>query len=444
MLDTQQAQGLEAPAPETQDAREVTRLTSAALDADTLDAETRATGDAALERVARLEAQFLLGKLVDQERYEEAVPVAERMVELTEDELGLSLELGGALSNLAILQRRLELYEPSEGNFLRAIDVIREIDGTYGEAAINPLIGLGVNYRARGDYFEAVTIFEEARTVSRRAYGLLNEQQIEILDHLSGTMIDMGNYVEADEHQLTALHLMERIYGVDTIEVLPAILKFARWLGSSYRFQQERDQYTRAMNIIRDHAGDTDLSMVTPLRAIGNSFRIQKLPDGRGLSSLRRALEIAESQPQPDNLIIAGTLVDLGDWSIAFSKIGPTGEEYLRAWQLLGELADGDALREEWFDEPSYVVRDSPSNRGLSGPDDPGALPGHVLIAFDVTENGRTTNVIVVESVPPGLKDDATARAIGRSRFRPRMVDGELVRARRLARNFTFHYQPGD
>ncbi len=446
VLDIQQAQGLEAEsaAPETQDAEEVTRLTTAAFDADTFDAETRATGEAALELVARLEARLLLGELVDQERYEEAVPVAERMVELTEDELGVSLELGVALSNLAILQRRLELYEPSEGNFLRAIDVIREVDGIYSEAAIIPLVGLGVNYQARGDYFEAVTSYEEARTVSRRAYGLLNEQQIEILDHLSSTMIDMENYVEAHEHQLAALHLMERVYGVDTIEVLPAIFKFARWLRSSYRFQEERNQYTRAMNIIRDHAGDTDLSLVTPLRETGNSFRIQKLPEGRGLTVLRRALEIAESQPQPDNLIIAQILVDIGDWSVAFSKVGPTGDEYRRAWQLLGELADGDTLREEWFDEPSYVLRESPSNRGLSSRDDPGALPGHVLIAFDVTENGRTTNVIVVESVPPGLKDDATARAIGRSRFRPRMVDGELVGARRLARNFTFHYQPGD
>ena len=193
VLDAQQTQGLEAqaPAPETQDAEEITRLTSAAFDAETLDAETRATGEAALELVARLEAGLLLGKLFDQGLYEEAIPVAERMVELTEKELGLSLELGASLSNLAILQRRLELYEMSEQNFVRAIDVIREVDGTYSEAAINPLIGLGVNYRARGDYFEALTVFEEARTVNRRAYGLLNEQQIESLDHPSSTMIDM-------------------------------------------------------------------------------------------------------------------------------------------------------------------------------------------------------------------------------------------------------------
>ena len=427
-----------------QEPQEGTVADAQVFDAEVLDAETRAAGEAALDLVARLEAELLLEDLVDQERYEEAIPVAERMVELTEAELGVGLELGVALSNLAILQREFELYEPSEQNFLRAVDMIRDAEGTYSEAVINPLLGLGVTYRLQGDYFEAVTIFEEARTVSRRAYGLLNEQQIEILDQLSGTMLDMELYTEADQHQLTALQLMERIYGADTMGVLPAIYKFANWLRSAYRFQEERSQYTRAMSIIRDHEGATSLSMVTPLRRTGNSFRVQRLPEGRGISALRRALEIAENQPEPDDLIIAEILVDIGDWNVAFSKVGPTGEEYRLAWQLLGKLTNGDALREEWFDEPSYVLRENPSNRGIGNANDPGALPGHVLITFDVTELGKTTNVTVVESVPPGLKDNSTARAINRSRFRPRMVAGELVRAQGLARNFTFHYQPSD
>ena len=413
-----------------------------AFDADVADADTRMAGGDTSELVARLEAELLLTELVAQARYEEAIPIAERLVELAEEESGVSIELGVALSNLAILQRSLELYEPSERNFVRAVDVIREADGTYSEAVISPLVGLGMNYQARGDFFEAETTYEEARTVSRRAYGLLNEQQIDILDHLANTMMDTQRYVEADEYQLTALHLMERIHGADTPGVLPAIYKFARWLRSAYRFQEERGQYVRAMDIIRDYEGATSQSMVRPLRETGISYRTQKLPEGRGSSALRRALEIAESQPAPDSRLIAETLVDIGDWNVAFSKVGATGEEYRRAWQLLGELADGDALREEWFNDPIYVLRENPSSRGIGSPNDPGVLPGHVLVTFNVTEFGRTTDVTVVESVPPGLKDDSTARAIARSRFRPRMVDGELVPAQGLARNFTFHYQP--
>jgi len=421
-----------------------TTISSTALDEDVLSADTVAAGEAALDRVARLEAEFMLRDLVNEGRYAEAVPLAERLVELTEEELGIGLEFGVALSNLAILQRRAELYELSEESFLRAIDVIREADGFYTDAVINPLVGLGVNYQAQGDYLEAVTIFEEARTVSRRVHGLLNEEQIDILDHLSNTMIEMEQYGDADQHQLTALHLRERIYGAESMEILPAIYKFARWLRAAYRYDEERNQYSRAIGIIREHEGEMGTSMVRALRETGNSFRVQKFPEGRGISALRRALEISLAQPEPDKRIVAEILIDIGDWSVAFSKVGPTGDEYLQAWQLLGELENGAALRTAWFDEPSYVLRENPSNRGISAASEPGALPGHVLITFDVTEFGRTTNVTVIESVPPGLKDDSTARAINRSRFRPRIVDGAFVPVRGQARNFTFHYLPKD
>ncbi|MEE9570856.1 MAG: hypothetical protein V3W02_04055, partial [Gammaproteobacteria bacterium] len=80
-----------------------------AFDADVADVDTRMAGGDTSELVARLEAELLLTELVAQARYEEAIPIAERMVELAEEESGVSIELGVALSNLAILQRSLEL-----------------------------------------------------------------------------------------------------------------------------------------------------------------------------------------------------------------------------------------------------------------------------------------------------------------------------------------------
>ncbi|HEY5624541.1 MAG TPA: tetratricopeptide repeat protein, partial [Gammaproteobacteria bacterium] len=420
------------------------RTTAEGFDAEDLDEESLAAGEAALDLVARLEAEILLADLLDEELYDEAVPVAARIVEFTEEEFGEGVELGIALSNLAILQRRVGLLEESEANFVRSIDTIRAVEGPYHETVITPLVGLGINYRMRGEPFQAITVLEEARSVNRRVLGLLNEDQVDIIDHLSNTMIDMQRYGEADSLQLEALHLRERIYGEDSMEVLPAVYKFARWLRSAYRFDEERSQYLRAMSIIRENDEESSPAMIRALRETGNSFRVQKYPEGRGISALRRALEIAEAQPERDNRVIAEILVDIGDWNTAFSKVGPTGDEYRRAWDLLGTVADGERLRHEWFSDPDYVLRENPSNRGISSANEEGALPGNVLVRFDVTAEGRTINVRVVESVPPGLKDDSTARALNRSRFRPRMVDGELVATEGLARNFTFHYVPSE
>ena len=401
------------------------------------------TGPALERYISRIEAQLSLRDLLDLREFQAAVPVATRVVELTSEEFGaLSTENGVAVSNLAETQRRAHLYEDAERNFLGAVEIFRATGGAFAGSVITPLIGLGVTYQALDQHPQAVTALEEARTVSRRVGGLLNERQVEILDHIANSMIGMEFYEEAETQKMDALRIMERIHGSETLEILPTLYDHALWLRSGYRFQQERDYYGRAMTIIRRLDGRESPLLAQPLRQIGNSFRVQKLPEGRGIGSLKRALEILEAQPEPDNIQIARMLRDIGDWNVAFSKIGPTGDEYRQAWNLLSELQVGEEVQRRWFLEPEYVLHEYPSTRGLADPGDPGALAGHVLVTFDVLPSGRTANVSVLESVPPGLKDESSARSIARSRFRPRIIDGELVVATGIARDFTFYYTP--
>jgi len=390
-----------------------------------------------------LEAQIEFLDLVKEGRLEEALPIAEEMVPLAAADFGdPSAEVATALSNLAIIQRNLELYDESKENYLAAIDMYRQVEGPFTASIIDPLVSLGANYHATGDYLQALGLFQEARTVNRRAYGLLNEDQVEIVYHISATLASMRRYEEAHLQQEDALRLMERVDGTDTLEILPHIYKYAEWLVSAFQFEAARTQYVRAMDIIRMRENENSILLVHPLTEIGNSYRTQKLAEGRGVSALKRALEIAESQENRDSLAVARVLRDIGDWYTAFSRVGATGEEYLQAWALLGDVEDGDALRREWFDEPEYVLREYPSTRGLTEANERGAVEGYVRVVFDVDESGKPQNAAVLESEPAGFKDNTMLRAIRRSRFRPRVVGGEFAYAPGLIRNFTFHYQP--
>jgi TonB family protein len=179
---------------------------------------------------------------------------------------------------------------------------------------------------------------------------------------------------------------------------------------------------------------------VRPLIGIGNSFRIQRIPEGQGAGALREALAILIAQQEPEQLLVAEVLRDLGDWEVAFSKVDYNGAEYKRAWDLLGGLPNGEQLRAEWFSGPIYVLREPISLRGLS--QDTDAPTGHVLVKFDLDAAGRSSNVAVVESNPAGLKDEAVLRHIRRSRFRPQMANGELVARNELALQFNYRYTP--
>ena len=391
---------------------------------------------------SRFEAELKFSDLIESEQYPEAIGVGQRLLELTEQETSPeSKDTAMVLARLADIQRQVGIHDASENDFLRAIEILRSTDGLYSEVVIGPLLGLGSNYHDGGKYLEAMAVFNEARTANRRVFGLLNDGQIDILDRMTRTFSSMNLSAEAHQKQVEALRLMERKYGDDTTEVLPAIYKYARWLRSNGLYGKERSLYARAMAIIREQLSRESVYMVTPLRETGNSFRTQKLGEGQGLSSLKRAQTILESQEEVDVLAIAQTLRDLGDWYVAFSKMGPTGAEYRRAWQFLGDLENGEELRREWFDEPDYVLFVSPSRRGVSLFQQPGMEPGHVLVTFDIDEFGRTDNVAVLESIPPGLKTDSVITSIKRSRFRPRFVNGEIVPVKGLARRFVYFYK---
>lgn len=369
----------------------------------------------------------------------DAVAANEQFVESTIQELGRkSLQTAEAYIGLADAQRKAGEFEDAAESYLTAVEVYREVEGPFTPLAIEPLTSLGDNYHEAKDNLSAVSAYSEARTVSRRVYGLHNDDQIELLDRLSRSLLEMNQVMEAEEQQVEALRLIQRSHPADSDPVLAAIYKYARWLGDRSMYQLERDQYTRAQRIIRDSYGDDNIREAIPLLGIGNTYRRERNPVGMGRAALEQAVEIISMQAEPDPLLMATALRDLGDWAVAFNEPHFDGAEYKRSWQTLGSLPDAAQLRQEWFFGANYVLYEPISSRGLST--EPDAKTGHVIAKFDLDPRGNSYDVTIVESDPPGFKDEAVLRHIRRSRFRPLIANGEIVPGDDLAIQFRFRY----
>jgi TonB family protein len=349
-----------------------------------------------------------------------------------------SLQAAEAYLDLANAQRAAKDYEKAAESYLAAVEAYRAVDGPFTPLAIGPLTSLGDNYHEADDDTNAVAAYSEARTVSRRAYGLHNTEQVVLLDRMSRSLLDLNQLSEAEAQQVEALRLVQRAYPPASDEGLEAIYKYAEWLGDRLYFQLQRDQYARALRLIRQTYGEDDVRQVKPLLGIGNTYREERNPASMGISALEEALNLLEAQPDRDPVAMAMTLRDLGDWAVAFGKVGYAGTEYQRAWQLLGSAPNADELRRQWFTGANYVLYEPISPRGLST--DPDALSGQVTVRFDIDETGNTQNVTLVESDPPGLKDEAVLRHIRRSRFRPFVDNGAMVVGKGLAIQVKFRY----
>jgi TonB family protein len=397
----------------------------------------------------RFEAQIEFERLMREQRYDEAVEMGRVMLSLTISEFGdESHEAALAHNSLAEAERNAGQSDAAEVDYLRAIDIYRAVDGPFAPTTIPPTIGLGDNYYDDKQYLNAVSAYNEARSIQRRVYGLLSEDQILVMDRITRSFQQMQMGAEANEQQLAALALIERNHPAGSVEVLGAIYKYAHWLRSTGRYFDERAQYERAIRIIRDQYGKDHPLLITPYRELGNSFREQAFEDPRGVGALNTALEIIEMQEAIDPLIFAETLRDVGDWKTAFSPVSAGDADYARAWQLLGGMEDGDRLRAEWFGgrQPRFVLYQRLSARDLSAnPLDPDAVDGYVLLQFDVDVSGHPDNVVIIESDPVGFKDESAVRAIRQSRFRPYIDEqGEFVPVSGLAIRISFRYVPDD
>ena len=389
--------------------------------------------------ITRFEAEIEIRRLVAAEQYAEAAELGAQWISLTEAEFGpQSLEAADAYATLAVAQSKLGENTEAEKNYLHSLGIYREVAGPFDVVLIEPLLGLGDNYQQSGEYPNAVSAYNEARTVSRRVYGLQNEGQIEMLDRLTETYGQMNDPIEAHARQLEALQLVARNHEASSPEALEAVYKYALWLRAAHRYTEEREQYLRAERVIADRHGDTSVMLVRPLRERAISLRVQGSAAPHGISALRDALELVEAQVNPDPLMLAEVLRDLGDWDVAFARIGTQDGEYLRSWELLGVVPNGEELRKSWYGGIEAVLSAPLSPRSLTN--DPGAPRGHVLVRFDIDATGRTQNVTVVSSEPVGLKDEAVARHIRESRFRPNIVDGRLVTTRGRALDVVFRY----
>jgi TonB family protein len=222
---------------------------------------------------------------------------------------------------------------------------------------------------------------------------------------------------------------------------MDARYNYALWLRNHSLFEEEIQLYYQIERVIRQHYDEDPLMQVRVLRERANSFRASNTNDASGLSGLHDALDLLTDMNDASPLLLAEVLTAIGDWNVEFGRAGATGAEYARAWQLLGLVDDGEELRQRWFGDLHEVDISSLSRRGISvNPEDP---EGFVVVYFTVDTMGRTRDLEITESEPPGFKDAAVIRLMRDARFRPRIIDGEVVPSRRAYR-FEFRYLPQD
>lgn len=392
-------------------------------------------------------------------RYEAALPKARDLVSLIEAEDPLSDELPTAYNNLGVVQLRVGDLPGAEASFGRALELLEQTQGIASRRLVSPLAGLGAVYAAQGQNARAVDVLQRAVGISRRADGLFNLGQLDLLDAIIRSYESLG-ILEGIERELRyQLQVVQKEYGADDPRTVPITMKLAVWYERTNRYAAARALWTHVAEIgLADNDG-RNAATINGLLGIARTHRLQYARDpgsiegappvdpltGRvdpmfgtgmrpgtvrldpdGEAAALKALGILDSTPNAPGDLQARTLIELGDWYLTARDPGRAIPQYERAWSLVGKaLAPGEANplltpRPVLYRPLAAAVR----NRGQ--PDTP-TVARKLEFNLDIDVTGEVTGVTTVSSEVSDGQTQQVRKALEKAWFSPRFEDGKPV-----------------
>jgi hypothetical protein len=148
---------------------------------------------------------------------------------------------------------------------------------------------------------------------------------------------------------------------------------------------------------------------------------------GFGRKSLERLLgyENASSAPLQEKIV---ALVRIADWDLLHSYNAKALEQYERAYEVL-EQAGAHASIDELFAPETPVVLPTFGTSSLAS-DQAEASTAYIDVAFEVSRYGESRGVRILDTTTNATDADKShlVELIRRSRFRPRVTDGQFAR----------------
>ena len=209
----------------------------------------------------------------DARQYAAAKPLAEKLVQLTEEQYGpeeLRVDQSadqsrhGATTSWATTRRR------SRTTSARCASC-RPSRRWPTSSRSARCTASGVSFMGANDPESAVVALKRAADLSRNTDGLFNIGQIEFIDALIDAYAATGRWPRRKRKALYAMRVEEAAYGRSSVKLLDRLDKLARWYEAERRYTSERNVYERAL----DHPAEE---------------RARKRPAARGAAARHRAL----------------------------------------------------------------------------------------------------------------------------------------------------------
>ena len=413
---------------------------------------------ASAETDRRTEAYLEFRQAFEAGDYQSALPLAEEVTRLTEQTDPLSKDLPTAYNNLGVVQAKTGDQEAAERSFSRALELLEVTQGIASRKMISPLLGLGAVYTAQGQHARAADVLQRALAISRRADGLFNLGQLDILDALVRSYEAIGALDGVENELRYAVQIVQQKYGYDDPRCLPAMSRLAEWYERSARYVPARALWIQSAQIAAREDNGRNEATINGLLGVARTFRLQYVRDPESLQeplvvdpltsrpdlfanrvnagtirldragegAARQALEILDATPDPPKTLVVRALMELGDWYITAHDPASAIPYYQRAWPLIPATLTPGEQNPLLAPRPLHYRPPPAAQRTLAYPD-ARIFARKLEFNLSVSATGQVTKVTPITTDAPSGEMSQVGRALDRAWFSPRFEDGQPV-----------------
>jgi tetratricopeptide (TPR) repeat protein len=250
-------------------------------------------------------------KLYKAGRYQEALPLAQRLLAIIEKTRGPEHpDTAAIVNNLAMLYQDLGAYDKALQLYQRALAIkIKALGPEHPSIATN-LNNLAELYRAMGAYEQALPLYQRSLKIFEKALGPQHPGTATCLNNLALLYQAMGAYEQALPLYQRALKIRKKALGPQHPNTAQSLNNLAGVYQAMGAYDKALPLYQRALKITEKALGPGHPSTANRLNNLAGLYRVMGAYD-KALPLAQRALEINEKALGPEHRYTANTLNNL-------------------------------------------------------------------------------------------------------------------------------------
>jgi len=236
--------------------------------------ELSESDEQALAEADRLNQQVI--QLYQQGRYADAIPLAQRALEIRERILGANHpNVSTSLNNLAELYRGQGNYAEAEPLYQRSLSIYEATFGANHPAVATSLNNLAGLYQDQGNYAQAEPLHQRSLSIREAALGANHPDVAQSLNNLAELYRVQGNYAQAEPLYQRSLSIREAALGANHPDVANSLNSLANLYQNQGNYAQAEPLYQRSLSIREAALGANHPDVANSLNNLANLYQNQ-------------------------------------------------------------------------------------------------------------------------------------------------------------------------